>query len=138
MFPLKIFKDNQNITRDESKILLMSSTQRRKWYLAKAITTKTCFPKKVFWNIRQTHWKTSLPSLFLGCRPATLLKKILMNKRFSVNGCKHLWTAGCDIVPDNFHHHIWLYRKYLKFWSKKQSEKPGWSMTLLGKAVSLN
>ena len=33
-------------------------------------------------------------SLFSGFRSATLVKKILMNKPFSVNGCKHLCLAS--------------------------------------------
>ena len=64
LFALKRFKDNQNITKVESNILLMRSTQQRKWYLAGALTTQTCFAKKVFWNIGQTHRKTSLSSSF--------------------------------------------------------------------------
>ena len=41
VFALKIFKDNQNITKVENNILLMKSTQQRKWYLAEAVTTQT-------------------------------------------------------------------------------------------------
>ena len=36
-------------------------------------------------------------SLFSGCRPATLEKKILMKKCFSVNGCEHLRTTASDL-----------------------------------------
>ena len=42
--------------------------------------------------------KTSQVEFFsLGCRLATLVKKILMYKRFSVNGYKHLRTAASDL-----------------------------------------
>ena len=36
-------------------------------------------------------------SFFLGFRPAILVKKILINNRFSVNGCEYLWTAASDL-----------------------------------------
>ena len=77
--------------------MLIRLMQEKKWYLAEAFTNQMCFLQKVFWNIRQTHRKTSRPVSFLGCRPATLFKKKLMNKRFSVNDCKHLWTAVSDL-----------------------------------------
>ena len=81
VFALKIFEDNQNITKVESNILLTRPAQQRKCYLAEAVTTHECFAKKVL-NIMQTLRKTSLPGAFLGCNPAILFKKILMNKCF--------------------------------------------------------
>ena len=71
--------------------------KENEWYLAEAVRTKICFAKKVLWNIRQNHRKTSLAESCLGCRPPTLVKEILMNNLFSVNGCKHLWTAAFDL-----------------------------------------
>ena len=88
LLALQIFKDNQNIAKVESNILLMRSTRQRKWMvLSRSSHHPNVFCKKsVFWNIRQTHWKTSLAeSFFAGCRPGTLV-----NKCFSVNGCKRL------------------------------------------------
>ena len=38
----------KNITKVESNILLVRSTQQGKWYLAEVITTQTCFAKNVF------------------------------------------------------------------------------------------
>ena len=35
-------------------------------------------------------------SLFSGFRSATLVKNILMNKPFSVSGCKRLWTSASE------------------------------------------
>ena len=68
----------------------MRSMQQRKWvYLAEAANTQTCFAKKEFWNIRQTHWNRLQACKFS--------KKIILNKPFSVNGCKHLWTAASDL-----------------------------------------
>ena len=50
---------------------------------------------KVFWNIRHIHRKKCQAEFFsLRCRPLTLVKKVLMNKHFSVNDCKHLWTSA--------------------------------------------
>ena len=48
VFALKIFKNNQNITKVETNILVLRSMQQRKWYLAEPVTTETCFAKKVF------------------------------------------------------------------------------------------
>ena len=39
VIPLKITK---NITKVESSILLVGSTQQRKWHIAEAVTTETC------------------------------------------------------------------------------------------------
>ena len=64
MLALKVFQEHsQNITKVDSNILLVRSTD----------IEKIC-----------------LGVFFLGCRPATLLKTILMNKRFRVSDCKHL------------------------------------------------
>ena len=35
-------------------------------------------------------------SFLSGCKPATLLKNIFMDKRFSLNGWEHLRTAASD------------------------------------------
>ena len=74
----------------ESNILLVRSTQQRKWYLGEALTAQTCLAKKYSQILSKTHRKTLVQESFLGCRPATLFKKILMSKRFPVNGRKHL------------------------------------------------
>ena len=42
---LNIFKNNQNITKVETNILVMRSMQQRKWYLAKSVTTEAYFGK---------------------------------------------------------------------------------------------
>ena len=78
-------------------MLLMRSTQQRKWYLAEAVTTQAYFPKKCTEILRKLTGKHLCRSLFFGCSPPTLLKKILMNNRFSVNGCKHLATVASDL-----------------------------------------
>ena len=36
-------------------------------------------------------------SLALGCRPAALVKNILMKKLFSLNGCRQLQTAASEL-----------------------------------------
>ena len=99
VFALEILKDNQNLAKVESNILLLKSTQKRKWMVfSRSSHHPNGFCKKEFGIIRQTHWKASLMETFLGSRSATLVKKkILMNKPFSVNGCKHLWTAASDL-----------------------------------------
>ena len=92
----EVFKDNQNVTKIESNNLLMRSTKQRKWYFAEAVTTQTVSQKKCSEILGKLTGKHFCRSHFLGCMPATLLKKILMNKRFSVNGYKHLWTTASD------------------------------------------
>ena len=71
--------------------------KENKWYLAEAVTTQTCFARKEFWNIRETTGNHLWWSLFSGCKTATLVKEILMNKPFSVNDYKHLWIAASDL-----------------------------------------
>ena len=76
----------------------MSSTQQKnEWYLTEVVTTQTCFAKKCSEILGKLTGKHLWGSLFLDCRPATLVKKILMNKPFSVNRCKHLRTAASDL-----------------------------------------
>ena len=132
MFALEIFKDNQNIAKVESNILLVTpqtqdanwtyirrsedvqdvfwtsyvrsiyvlclrgrSIHQRKWMV---FSRSSHFPnmnrKKEFCGVRQTHWKTSLVEPFFRLLSATLVKKLLMNKPFSVNGCKNLWASA--------------------------------------------
>ena len=133
MFALKIFKDNQNIAKVESNILLVTpqtqdanwtyirrsedvrdvfwtsnarsiyvlclrgrSMHQRKWMVFnRSSHLPNIFHKKEFCNIKQTHWKISL-AFFSGFRSAPLVEKILMNKPFSVNGCKHLWASASE------------------------------------------
>ena len=72
VFALKIFEDNQNITKVESNILLTRPAQQRKCYLAEAVTTHECFAKKVL-TIMQTLRKTSLPGAFFRLQPCNFV-----------------------------------------------------------------
>ena len=77
VFALKIFKDNQNITKVDGNVLLMRSTQQRNW---------PSRPERIshyYEILAKITGKHLCRSPFLGCRPATSLKKILMNKRFT-------------------------------------------------------
>ena len=99
MLALLIFKDNQNIAKVESNILLIRSVQQRKWMVfSRSSHHPNVFRKKGVLK----YWANSLENIscgafFLCCKPATLVKKILMNKRFSVDGWKHLWTTASDL-----------------------------------------
>ena len=91
VFALKIFKDNQNIAKAKSNILLVKpqtrhktqierpsyvrsiyvlclrgrSMHQRKWVVfSRSIHYPNIFRKKEFCDIRQTHWKTSLVEPF--------------------------------------------------------------------------
>ena len=55
------------------------------------------FRKKVFWNIKQIHTKTVLPESFFRLQACNFFKKVLMNKRYSVNGSKHMRTTASDL-----------------------------------------
>ena len=57
---------------------------------------QTCFAKKSSMILGKLTGKHLWWSLFSGFRSATLVKKILMNKPFSVNGCKHLWASASE------------------------------------------
>ena len=70
--------------------------KENEWYLAEAITTQTCFAKKSFVVLGKLTGKHLWWSLFSNFWSATLVKKILMNKPFSVNGCKHLWASASE------------------------------------------
>ena len=97
MFALEIFKDNHR-AKFQSNILLTRSTQQIKlMVVSRNSHHPNVFRKIMFGNIRKINRKTSLANYFLGCRPATLVEKILMNKCFSANGCKHLWMAASDL-----------------------------------------
>ena len=96
VFALEIFKDNQNIAKVESNILLMRSTQQRKWIVfSRSSRHPNVLRKTEFWNIRQFHWKISLVESFFRLLVCDFGKKD-MNKPFSVNGCKHLWTSASE------------------------------------------
>ena len=58
--------------------------------------SQTCFTKKSFAILGKLTGKHLWWSLFSGFRSATLVKKILMNKPFSVNGFEHLWTSASE------------------------------------------
>ena len=84
------FAFNQNTTNVESNILLMRSTEQRKWYIAEAVTIQTWFTKGVL-----KYWANSQENIFarvffLGCRS-------VMNNCFFVNGFKHLRTSASDL-----------------------------------------
>ena len=68
--------------------------KENEWYLAEGVTAQTCFAKKGSVILGKLTGKHLWWSLFSGFRSATLVKKILMNKLFSVNGCKHLWASA--------------------------------------------
>ena len=57
---------------------------------------QTCFAKKSSMILGKLTGKHLWWSLFSGFWSATLVKKILMNKPFSVNGCKHLWASASE------------------------------------------
>ena len=95
MFALEIFKDNQNIAKVESNILLMRSTQERKLIVFSSSHHPNMLRKTEFWNIRQFHRKTSLLESFFRLLVCDFSKKD-MNNPFSVNGCKHLWTSASE------------------------------------------
>ena len=59
MFALELFKDDRNIAKVESNILQVESNILR---LNKE--NEWCLAKKEFWNIRQTHGKTSFVESF--------------------------------------------------------------------------
>ena len=143
MFALEIFKDNHR-AKFQSNILLTRSTQQIKlMVVSRNSHHPNVFRRIMFGNMRKINRKTSLAKFFLGCRPATLVEKILMNKCFSANGCKHLWMAASDLGKyPKTDHHVWFCRKYLKFASMKQYGDRGYSMflwrpMLLGKVGSL-
>ena len=88
-----LYFQKQLLTSETKKM----SKQQRKWYLAEAVTTQTCFPKKIILKYQAKLTEKHLCwSLFLSYRPVTLYKKILMNRCFPVNGCKYLWMAASD------------------------------------------
>ena len=66
------------------------------WCLAEAVITQTCFTKKSSVILGKLTGKHLWWPLFSGFRSATLVKKILINKPFSVNGCKHLWASASE------------------------------------------
>ena len=71
------------------------SIHQRKWMVfSRSSHFPNMFRKKEFCGVRQTHWKTSLVEPFFRLLSATLVKKLLMNKPFSVNGCKNLWASA--------------------------------------------
>ena len=66
------------------------------WYLAEAITNQKCFAKRSSVILGKLTEKHLWWSLFSAFRCAILVKKILINNPFSVNGYKHLWTAASE------------------------------------------
>ena len=82
-FPSCVYRGGRSIKENER-------------YIAKGLTTQTCFTKKSSLILGKLTGKHLWWRLFSGFRSATLVKKILMNKPFSVNGCKHLWTSASE------------------------------------------
>ena len=65
--------------------------QQRKWYLAEAVTTQTCFPpKKVFGNVMQSLQENTCAGVFFMLLTCNFIKKIPMKRRFPEIECKHL------------------------------------------------
>ena len=70
--------------------------KENEWYIAKGLTTQTCFTKKSSLILGKLTGKHLWWRLFSGFRSATLVKKILMNKPFSVNGFKQLRESASE------------------------------------------
>ena len=86
-FSLEIFKDNQNIAKVESNILLVRSMHQRKWMvISRSSHCLNMFHKKEFCNIRKTHQKASLVRFFR-------LSVCNFSKKDS---CKHLWASASE------------------------------------------
>ena len=70
--------------------------KENEWCFAKGATTQRCFAKKSSVILGKLTGKHLWWRLFSGFRSATLVKKILMNKPFSVNGFKQLRESASE------------------------------------------
>ena len=70
--------------------------KENEWYLAEAATAQTCFAKESSVVLGKLTGKHLWWSLFSDFWSSTLVKKILINKPFSVNGCKHPWASASE------------------------------------------
>ena len=76
--------------------LCLVPTGENEWCFVKGATTQTCFSKKSSVILGKLTGKHLRWRLFSGFPSATLVKKILMNRPFSVNGLKHLWESASE------------------------------------------